>query len=92
MTHRNDTPKRYDVEVAGKRKRVSVPDDPADVLTDALRETLSPQALAAIAAYLRPVATMDPDVVRQVTWFRRLLTAVVGGDDSMDRLCDEAGL
>ncbi|MBS3735484.1 MAG: hypothetical protein KGY99_11300 [Phycisphaerae bacterium] len=77
-----------------KRYDAKTPDDPTseDVLYDALRENLSPQAVAAIAAYLQPIATMDPDVVRQVMWLRRLLTATVGGNDSMDRLCDEAGL
>ena len=91
---RTATGKVYDAEVHGKKRRVTVPEDPKpeDMLTDALRENLSPHAVAAIAAYLQPVRTMDPDVVRQVAWFRELLTKVVGGEDQMNRLCDEVGL
>ena len=57
-----------------------------------LREHLSPHAVAAIAAYLQPVRTMDPDVVRQVRWFREQLAELIGGEDSMNRLCEEVGL
>ena len=91
---RSATGKVYDVEVHGKKRRVTVPEDPKpeDVLADALRENLSPHAVAAIAAYLQPVRTMDAEVVRQVTWFRELLTTVVGGEDELNRLCDEVGL
>ena len=91
---RTATGKVYDAEVHGKKRRVTVPEDPKpeDILTDALRENLSPHAVAAIAAYLQPVRTMDPDVVRQVAWFRGLLTKVVGGEDQMNRLCEEVGL
>ena len=62
------------------------------MLAIGLREHLSPHAVAAIAAYLQPVRTMDPDVVRQVRWFRELLTELVGGEDAMNRLCEEVGL
>ena len=62
------------------------------MLAIGLRENLSPHAVAAIAAYLQPVRTMDPDVVRQVRWFRELLTELVGGEDAMNRLCEEVGL
>ena len=91
---RTATGKVYDAEVHGKKRRVTVPEDPKpeDMLTDALRENLSPHAVAAIAAYLQPVRTMDPEVVRQVRWFAELLTKVVGGEDQMNRLCDEVGL
>jgi len=84
----------YEVERGGRKVRVTVPEDPKpeDVLADALRENLSPHAVAAIAAYLQPVRTMDPEVVRQVRWFAELLTKVVGGDEAFDRLCEEVGL
>ena len=62
------------------------------MLAIGLREHLSPHALAAVAAYLQPVRTMDPDVVRQVRWFQEVLTELVGGEDAMDRLCEEVGL
>ena len=86
--------KTYEAKLNGRKTRVTVPEDPKpeDVLADALRENLSPHAVAAIAAYLQPVRTMDPEVVRQVRWFADLLTTVVGGDDELNRLCDEVGL
>ena len=62
------------------------------MLAIGLREHLSPHAVATIAAYVQPVRTMDPDVVRQVRWFRELLTELVGGEDAMNRLCEEVGL
>ena len=91
---RTETGRVYDAEVCGKKHRVTVPQDPRpeDMLTDALRENLSPHAVAAIAAYLQPVRTMDPEVVRQVRWFAELLTTVVGGEDELNRLCEEVGL
>ena len=91
---RTETVKVYDAEIRGKKRRVTVPEDPKpeELLTDALRENLSPHAVAAIAAYLQPVRTMDPEVVRQVRWFAELLTEVVGGEDELNRLCEEVGL
>ena len=87
-------PKTYEAKLNGRKTRVTVPEDPKpeDVLADALRENLSPHAVAAIAAYLQPVRTMDPEVVRQVRWFAELLTKVVGGDEEFSRLCEEVGL
>ena len=86
--------KVYDAEVHGRKYRVTVPQDPKpeDLLTDALRENLSPHAVAAIAAYLQPVRTTDPKVDRQVCWFAELLARTVGGDDELNRLCEEVGL
>jgi len=91
---RTETGKVYDAEIRGKKHRVTVPEDPKpeDLLTDALRENLSPHAVAAIAAYLQPVRTMDPEVVRQVRWFAELLTELVGGEDELNRLYEEVGL
>ena len=91
---RTETGKVYDAEVCGKKRRVTVPEDPKpeDMLTDALRENLSPHAVAAIAAYLQPVGTTDPQVDRQVRWFAEMLTRAVGGDDELNRLCEEVGL
>ena len=91
---RTETGKVYDAEVGGKKRRVTVPEDPKpeDLLTDALRENLSPHAVAAIAAYLQPVRTTDPQVDRQVRWFAELLAKAVGGEDELNRLCEEVGL
>ena len=91
---RTETGKVYDAEVCGKKRRVTVPEDPKpeDMLTDALRENLSPHAVAAIAAYLQPVRTADSQVDRQVRWFAELLARAVGGNDELNRLCEEVGL
>ncbi len=64
----------------------------ADALADALRETLSPHAIAGIVAYLQPARTNDPDANRQIDWFRQKLVETVGGKKELNRLCDEVGL
>jgi len=86
-----DRPARYD---AGHGRKVTVPEDPSgeDALAEALRANLSPQAVAVIAAYLQPVRTMDEQVLRELQWFSDVLTATVGGDDELNRLCEEVGL
>lgn len=61
-------------------------------LTETLREYLSPQAVAMVAAYLRPVDSLDTRAVREVRWFRELLIETVGGEDAFNRLAEEAGL
>ena len=68
-------------------------DDPAaDVLADALHDNLSPHAIAGIVAYLQPARTNDPDADRQIDWFRQKLVETVGGENELNRLCDEVGL
>jgi len=78
----------------GTTVRVSVPDDPQpqDLLTDALRDNLSPQAIATIIAYLQPAHVNDANVQRQVQWFSELLIQTLGGPEQFNRLADEVGL
>ena len=92
MTQRKT--KKRKTTTGGWKKPATVAEHNAmnTMLAIGLRENLSPHAVAAIAAYLQPVRTMDPDVVRQVRWFRELLTELVGGEDAMNRLCEEVGL
>ena len=87
-------PKTYEAKVNGRRTRVTVPDDPGpeEMLIDAIQDNLSPQAVAAIAAFLQPATTKSAEVNRQIRWFADLLTAVVGGGEEHNRLCEEAGL
>lgn len=87
-------PRTYEAKINGRKTRVTVPDDPdpKEILADALRENLSPHAVAAITAYIQPVRTMDPELVCQLRWFADLLTEVVGGEDELNRLCEEIGL
>ena len=65
--------------------------DEQDVFT-AIREQLSPHAIAAIAAYLQPAKTNDPDVDRQIAWFRDGLIEMLGGPDQHDALAEEMSL
>ncbi len=89
----NNIPTHYDVEVADTRRRVGFPSDraAAEMLADALRDNLSPQAVAAIAAYLQPARVRDPDVQRQLDWFRTMLVEMLG-EGQFDRLAEEVGL
>ncbi len=86
------TDKRLRTNRAQRHETVAYSGDAAEVLRDVLRDTLSPHAVAAIAAYLQPVRTMDAEVVRQVRWFADLLAKVVGGEEKLNRLCEEVGL
>jgi len=61
-------------------------------LFDALKYNLSPQAVAAIVAYLQPARTSNPDVDRQLRWLADRLTDLVGGPDEQNRLAEELGL
>lgn len=66
-------------------------DEAAGALRDALRENLSPEAVAAIAAHLHgAVRTNDEEVNKEVAWFTELLLAMVG--DQYNDLCEEVGL
>ena len=101
MTTKRKRPETYEADHKGRKVRVTVPErhesvaysgDAVEVLRDALRDNLSPHAIAAIAAYIQPVRTMDPRLVRQVRWFADLLIEMVGGGDEHNRLCEEVGL
>ena len=71
-------------------------DEPAGIdeqdLFDALKDNLSPQAVAAIVAYLQPAKTKDDAVNRQLRWFAERLTELVGGPEQQGRLAEEVGL
>ena len=61
-------------------------------LMQALRDALSPDAVAAIAACLASARTSDPNVDREVEWFRGQLVAMLGGPAEQARLATELGL
>jgi len=88
------TGKVYDAEVDGKKRRVTVPENPKpeDMLNDALRENLSPHAVAAIAAFCQTATTQRDDVDRQIRWFADRLIELVGGGDEHNRLCEDVRL
>jgi len=70
--------------------------DQEDVLADVLKDNLSPHAVAAIAAYLQAaIGTNNPDVDKEVNWFREKLVDILCGrkdEQAFNRLCEELGL
>ena len=86
--------KTYEAEHKGRKVRVTVPPntEAEDALADAMKDNLSPEAVAAIAAFLDAATTKNDKVNRQMEWFVEQLIKMVGGDAAMNRLCDEVGL
>jgi len=84
--------KTYPATIGGRRARVTIPEDttPEQILRDALREHLTPQAVTAIAAYLDAARVRVPAVQRQIEWFADLLRNQVG--DQYNALLEEIGL
>ena len=91
--------KRYEVDVDGRKAQVTVPErhemcaysgDLKDILQDVLRDSLSPEAVAAIAAQLDARKVKDDQVAKEVRWFHRLLVGMVKG--TFRQLCDELGI
>ena len=93
MTKRSK-PKTYDASFKGRKRRVTIPEDPmpSEMLADAIRENLSPHAVAAIASYLQTVRTNNPDTDREVAWFAACLAETLGGWEQQNRLAEELGL
>ena len=88
-------PKTYETTLDGKKARVTIPENQRDEDTlGALKDNLSPEAVAAIAAYLvaRPTAAPNAKVNRELNWFTDRLVNLVGGDEAFNRLCEELGL
>jgi len=85
-------PETYEAEHGGKKVRVTVPEaiDEGD-LAAALKDNLSPQAVAAIAAYLTAARVKNRQVQRQIEWFAGMLVDMLGVDE-FNRLIDEVGL
>ena len=88
-------PKTYETTLNGKKTRVTVPENQRDEDTlEALKDHLSPEAVAAIAAYLvaRPTEAPNASVNKELNWFTDQLVELVGGDEAFNRLCEELGL
>ena len=92
--------KTYEATMSRKKVRVTVPEDPdpADALVDAIKDNLSPAAVATIIAYLQPAQVKDKGdgmgqaVNREVRWFSEKLVEAVGGNSALAQLMDEVGL
>ena len=86
--------KTYEANLGGKKVRVTVPESASvESMEDMLKENLSPHAVAAIAAYLQAaVGTNDPDVDKEVNWFREKLEGLLANEQEFNALCKELGL
>jgi hypothetical protein len=91
-------PGKVDAEVdaptptSGRHEMVAYSGEQAAVLRDVLSDALSPQAVAAIVAYLQPAKTKDKAVNHELEWFASRLTELVGGPEQQGRLAEEVGL
>ncbi|MEX2387539.1 MAG: hypothetical protein WD534_06645 [Phycisphaeraceae bacterium] len=69
-------------------------DDDANAMTDAIKECLSPHAVALIAAKLQPAygkGEIGQQAEREAAWFAdRLIEAI--GVEPFNQLCEELGL
>lgn len=60
-------------------------------LFEHIREQLSPETVAAIAAWLQPASTNNPEVDRQMQWLIDKLIEMLGADQ-YNALCEDLGL
>jgi hypothetical protein len=65
-------------------------DNSQAALIHLIRDNLSPQAVAVIAALLQCVKA-DPAVNREVYWLRGQMVESIGGEGQLETLCHEAG-
>jgi hypothetical protein len=90
---RHQKTKTYEITRSdGKKVRVTVPENDEQQIFDAIREQLSPHAVAAIASCLQINRTNNPEVDRQVHWFAEELCKLLGGHEQQSRLAEELGL
>jgi len=89
---RRTRPDTYEAEVNGRKVRVTVPENDEQELFEAVREQLSPEAVASIVSHLQGARTNNQDVDRQVRWFAQELTKLLGGYEHQARLAEELGL
>lgn len=92
MTHKRRHPDTYEAEINGKKVRVTVPENDESELFEAVREQLSPEAVASIVSHLQTARTNNQDVDRQVRWFADELAKLLGGYEQQARLAEELGL
>jgi len=85
-------PDTYEAEINGRKVRVTVPENDDSELFDAIREQLSPHAVASIVSHIQGASTNNQDVDRQVRWFADELVKLIGGYEQQNRLAEELGL
>ena len=65
----------------------------SSVMREALRQSLSPKAIATIAVHLRrATGSNDDQANREVAWFTKQLVKMLGGNEQHSRLAEELGL
>ena len=83
--------RKYQVESKGRTVNVTVPDDVSnrEILIDAIKESMSPEAVAAMVPFLRSaqVRQTKSEVTQQINWFANVLAEAVGGERQVDALC-----
>jgi len=68
-------------------------DDPeredAQMIEEAMQNTLTPEAVAAIAGAVKRMVTVDANVNEQIQWFAHTLANIVGGWTEQRRMAEE---
>jgi hypothetical protein len=97
--HDGAAPRTYEVEHKARKVRVTVPeDDQGNHLGDALKDSLGPEAVAAIATIILSringgdTPTRNRRVNKELNWFGQELVDLVGGPEECHRLTEEIGL
>jgi hypothetical protein len=95
--HDDAAPRSYEGEHNGHKVRVTVPEDDRaeDRLDDALKESLSPEAVATLANAVRVHLNgrrTNHEVRGQLQWLADRLVKLVGGEQTYHDLLTEAGL
>ena len=85
-------PDTYEAEINGKKVRVTIPENDETELFEAVREQLSPEAVASIICHLQGARTNNQNVDRQVRWFSDELAKLLGGYEHQAHLAEELGL
>jgi uncharacterized protein with von Willebrand factor type A (vWA) domain len=62
-----------------------------EALAAVIRDNMSPQAVALIAAHLQTI-NGDSDAACEARWFSDQLIAIVGGPDALNNLFEEVGV
>ena len=95
--HDDAAPPTHEAEFKGRKVSVTVPenDRPEDRLDDALKENLSPVAVAALANAVRVHVNgrrTNREVRGQLAWLADRLVKLVGGEQAYHDLLKEASL
>jgi len=73
-------------------KEATAAQDDRAMIEEAMQNTLTPEAVAAIAWGVRRTITNDQRVQRQLDWLATILENMVGGPIEHQKACDELGL